>query len=104
MAVIIDAYEKLQEMVDWKLSPQHLDEFVWAWAEFDDGSGTISPEGFLLVSVESQRIPEGSMYRQSSHPWGCSLSLPSLIFCLVTPLYPIGPNVMDDLSCLPICQ
>ena len=49
MAVIIDAYEKLQEMVDWKLSPQMLDDFVWAWAEYDDGSGTISPESFLLV-------------------------------------------------------
>ena len=45
-----EAHEKLQEMVDWKLAPQHLDDFVWAWAEFDDGSGTISPEGFLLVS------------------------------------------------------
>ena len=51
MAVIIDAYEKLQEMVDWKLSPQMLDDFVWAWAEYDDGSGTISPESFLMVSA-----------------------------------------------------
>lgn len=49
MAVIIDAYEKLQEMVDWHLSPQHLDDFAWAWAEYDDGTGTISPEDFLHV-------------------------------------------------------
>lgn len=35
----------------WKLRPDHLDEFVDLWAEYDDGSGTIDPkdlEGMLL--------------------------------------------------------
>lgn len=35
----------------WKLRPDHLDEFVELWAEYDDGSGTIDPadlEGMLL--------------------------------------------------------
>lgn len=57
MAVIIAAYEKLQEMADWRLSPLHLDDFVWTWAEYQDHSGTITPEDFLHVSVVGKRLP-----------------------------------------------
>lgn len=28
----------------WKLRPDHLDEFVDLWAEYDDGTGTIDPK------------------------------------------------------------
>lgn len=28
----------------WKLRPDHLEEFVVLWAEYDDGSGTIDPK------------------------------------------------------------
>jgi hypothetical protein len=38
----------------WKLRPDHLEEFVNLWAEYDDGSGTIDPrdlEGMLLRCV-----------------------------------------------------
>jgi len=28
----------------WKLRPDHLEEFVELWAEYDDGSGTIDPK------------------------------------------------------------
>ena len=56
MAVIIDAYEKLQEMVEWRLSPQHLDDFVWTWAEYQDHSGTITPEDFLHVSARNSQM------------------------------------------------
>jgi hypothetical protein len=40
----------------WKLRPDHLDEFVELWAEYDDGSGTIDPkdlEAMLLRSVQA---------------------------------------------------
>lgn len=40
----------------WKLRPDHLDEFVELWAEYDDGSGNIDPkdlEAMLLRSVQA---------------------------------------------------
>ncbi|WIA28050.1 hypothetical protein OEZ86_010635 [Tetradesmus obliquus] len=50
-AVILESFEAQQEQDRWKLRPDHLDEFVDLWAEYDDGSGTIDPkdlEGMLL--------------------------------------------------------
>eukprot|EP00775_Hariotina_reticulata_P006841 gene6841-7059_t len=50
-AVIIESFEAQQEQDRWKLRPDHLDEFLDLWAEYDDGSGTIDPkdlEGMLL--------------------------------------------------------
>ncbi|KAF8072369.1 NaCP60E [Scenedesmus sp. PABB004] len=50
-AVILESFEAQQEQDRWKLRPEHLDEFVELWAEYDDGSGTIDPrdlEGMLL--------------------------------------------------------
>lgn len=32
------------DMQRWKLRPDHLEEFVELWAEYDDGSGTIDPQ------------------------------------------------------------
>jgi len=42
-AVIIENFEKQQEQESWKIMPTALDEFRELWAEYDDGSGTITP-------------------------------------------------------------
>lgn len=42
-AVIIENFEKQQEQESWKIMPTALDEFRELWAEYDDGSSTITP-------------------------------------------------------------
>ncbi|GAX79594.1 hypothetical protein CEUSTIGMA_g7035.t1 [Chlamydomonas eustigma] len=49
MAVIIEAYEKYSEMMHWEITPMYLDELVWIWVEYDDGSGTITFEDLFKV-------------------------------------------------------
>ncbi|MEW5300382.1 MAG: hypothetical protein WDW36_003317 [Sanguina aurantia] len=52
MAVIIEAYERMALMAEWKVSPQMLDELVWAWVEHDDGTHSIPPQHLRQVLEE----------------------------------------------------
>lgn len=43
----------------WKLRPDHLDEFVDLWAEYDDGTGSIEPkdlEAMLLRYSQEVKV------------------------------------------------
>ncbi len=52
--MIIENFEKQQDQEEWTLTPQHLEDFVALWSEYDDGSGSIEPKHLedLLLRLE----------------------------------------------------
>ncbi|KAL4420689.1 hypothetical protein ABPG75_010345 [Micractinium tetrahymenae] len=44
VTVQLETFEKIQDTANWTLTPQHLEDFVELWAEYDDGSNSIDPK------------------------------------------------------------
>jgi hypothetical protein len=60
----------------WKLRPEHLEEFVELWAEYDDGSGTIDPQNLEAMLLRCAVVgvvgwlPE--VQQHCKCPWRCA--------------------------------
>ncbi|PSC71712.1 voltage-gated ion channel superfamily isoform A [Micractinium conductrix] len=52
--VILETFEKIQDTAAWTLTPQHLEDFIELWAEYDDGSNSIDPKHMEALL---QRLP-----------------------------------------------
>ncbi|KAL6748577.1 hypothetical protein V8C86DRAFT_1137271 [Haematococcus lacustris] len=55
MAVLIEVYETQSRMAVWQITPKMLEDLVWAWRLFDDGSGTIAPSQCLHLLLRLPR-------------------------------------------------